>query len=183
MTRWNDMDLAEALSRNPGLRLSRSASQNPKGSHPALERPERAANAKEQGFSGQHKTKTDYKAQLVQQCEIAGLKLEPEFKFHPTRRFRVDWRVHMGMWEGKGKRPPSNELTFVPTRVLIDYEGGIFHKGRMGHDSIKGIKRDIEKHNLAQIEGYVMIRVTPDRIVSGEAFAWITDALKRKETS
>lgn len=110
-----------------------------------------------------HQPKTDYKAMLVQQCEVIGLKLEPEFQFHPTRKFRVDWRVHLGMWEGK--RPQHSETTFAPTRVLIDYEGGIFHKGRMGHDSVKGIKRDIEKHNLAQIEGYIMIRVTPDRIV------------------
>lgn len=162
MTRWSPADLATALSRNPGLRVNRS----PKPVKPIL--PSEGVkslqghpDAKEQGSSGQHRAKTDYKAMLVQQCEIAGLKLEPEFKFHPTRKFRADWLV-------------------AGSKVLIDYEGGIFHKGRMGHDSIKGIKRDIEKHNLAQIEGYVMIRVTPDRIVSGEAFAWIESAINKR---
>lgn len=165
MTRWEPKDLANALSRNPALRINRSQGQKEgKGSHSALKRPERAANVKEAGFSGQHSAKTDYKRILVQQCEIAGLKLEPEFRFHPERKFRADWLV-------------------VGSKVLIEYEGGLYSGGKRGHNSIAGIQRDIEKSNLAQILGFVVIRVTPKHVVSGEAFAWITDALKRKETS
>lgn len=60
MSRWSPADLAKALSRNPALRLNRSATQNPyKGSHPAPKRPERAANVKEVGFSKYRNQKTE----------------------------------------------------------------------------------------------------------------------------
>lgn len=163
MSRWSPADLAEALSRNPALRINRPQTPSkPILPSKGVKRPERAVNAKEAGFNGQHRVKTDYKAILVQQCEIAGLKLEPEFKFHPERKFRADWLI-------------------AGSNVLVEYEGGLFSSGKRGHSSISGIHRDCEKANLAQILGYTVIRVTPKHVVSGQAFAWIQDALQRKE--
>lgn len=107
------------------------------------------------------KTKPDYKADLVQQCKLVGLPpLEPEFYFARPRKFRADWRV---------KNLP----------VLIEYEGGIFMPGKAGHSSVSGIMRDIEKLNMAAIAGYIVIRVTPKHVVSGEALQWIEQAVER----
>jgi len=124
-----------------------------------------------------HRPRKDYKAELVQQCELLGLKMEPEFKFHPNRKFRADWRVHYGIWEGKRPKKINHH---VPSAVLVEYEGGLFSSGKRGHSSIAGIHRDIEKSNLAQIAGYIVIRVTPKHVISGEAVKWIMDALKRE---
>lgn len=127
--------------------------------------------------SGQHRPRKDYKAELVQQCELIGLKMEPEFKFLESRQFKADWRVHYGMWEGKR---PKKITHFMKSAVLVEYEGGIYSSGKRGHSSISGIQRDIEKGNLAQIAGWTVIRVTPKHVVSGEAVKWIMDALRRE---
>lgn len=124
-----------------------------------------------------HSPKIDYKAQLVQQCELLGLKLEPEFKFLENRQFRADWRVHYGMWEEKR---PKKIAHFIKSSVLVEYEGGIYSSGKRGHSSISGIQRDIEKSNLAQIAGWTVIRVAPKDVVSGVATNWIMDALRRE---
>lgn len=162
MSRWSPADLAEALSRNPRLRINRS--ERPvKAILPSegVKRPERAAIAQNGVSAKSHSPKADYKAVLVQQCEIAGLKLEPEFRFHPERKFRADWKVS-------------------GSKVLIEYEGGLYSGGKRGHSSIAGIQRDIEKSNLAQILGFIVIRVAPKHVMSGAAFNWIMDALRRK---
>lgn len=159
MSRWTPADLAEAMARNPALRLNRPERPvKPILPSEGVKRPERPVEAQNKVSAKSHSPKTDYKAMLVQQCEIAGLKLEPEFKFHPERKFRADWLV-------------------VGSQVLIEYEGGLYSGGKRGHNSIAGIQRDIEKANLAQILGYVVIRVAPKHVVSGQAFNWIADAL------
>lgn len=102
----------------------------------------------------------DYKAELVQILTLRGIQVEPEFKIFEKRRFRADWRV-------------------LATKVLIEYEGGIFHKGKQGHDSVKGILRDVEKGNLCAIAGWIVIRVCPNHIDSGEALAWVESAIEK----
>lgn len=105
-------------------------------------------------------SRRDYKADLVIQLETAGIRTVPEFHFTKPRKFRSDWKV-----EG------------LP--VLIEYDGGIFMAGKAGHSSVKGILRDIEKLNMAAIAGYIVIRVTPKHVVSGEALLWIERAVER----
>jgi len=65
---------------------------------------------------------------------------ELEYRFHPTRKFRFDfaWPEH---------------------RLALEVEGGIFT--RQAHGSIKGMLRDIEKYNLAQMNGWHVLRVIP----------------------
>jgi hypothetical protein len=72
-----------------------------------------------------------------------GYKVEPEFKFCPTRKFRADWKV------SKGNKS-----------VLVEYEGIYSAKSR--HTNFKGYAKDCEKYNLAQIEGYQILRYTAD---------------------
>lgn len=159
--RWDHADLAAALSQNPALRINRSGQPPPcLPSHKPSGPVKSPAIAQNSPSTEPHRPKTDYKAMLVQQCEVAGVKLEPEFKFHPERRFKADWKVNGHM-------------------VLVEYEGGLYSSGKRGHSSIAGIQRDIEKANLAQILGYIVIRVTPKHVVSGEAFRWIEGAITR----
>lgn len=175
-----DADLAEMLAKNPGLRIS---PQNHSVSRPESDPSHGAstvnlAKPASKAAKGQsHKPKVDYKAVLLQQCELVGLRMEPEFAFHPQRKFRADWRVHFGVWEGKR---PVKITCFVPSSVLVEYEGGLYLKGKRGHTSIAGIQRDIEKSNLAQILGYILIRVAPKDVVSGQAVEWIIAALNRQ---
>ena len=71
-------------------------------------------------------------------CEANKLKLETEFKFHPTRRWRFDYAI--------------------PTRKLaIEYNGGIFMR-KSGHSNVKGQSRDQEKMNQAQILGWKVLQ-------------------------
>ena len=102
-------------------------------------------------------SKKDYKAELVQQLNLVKIPLEPEFYFALPRKWRSDWRV-----------------TNLP--VLIEFEGGLFHSGKRGHSSVSGILRDIEKYNTATINGWIVVRVTPKHVVSGQALQWIEAA-------
>lgn len=102
--------------------------------------------------------KRDFKAELVQQLNLVGILIETEFRFHPVRKWRTDWHV-------------------VDTKILIEFEGGLFAKGKQGHSSINGIHRDIEKYNNAALLGYTVIRVTPKHVESGQALQWIEQAV------
>ena len=72
-------------------------------------------------------------------------------------------------------------------RVAMEVEGGIYGMGapcvtcgrrRAGaHSSGNNIKRDMEKYREANIAGILVIRVTPDEVESGEAFALVKRAL------
>jgi hypothetical protein len=113
-----------------------------------------------------HSPRRDYKSELIQQCELIGLRLEPEFKFHPERRFRADWLI-VG-YKGCDVRG---------RKVLVEFEGGLFSSGKRGHSSVAGILRDMSKANEAQILGFIVIRIAPSHVVSGEALTWIENAI------
>lgn len=74
-------------------------------------------------------------------AEMIGYKIEPEFKFCPTRRFKADWKV------SKGSKC-----------VLVEYEG--INSKTARHTSITGYTNDCEKYNIAQIHGYYVLRYT-----------------------
>jgi hypothetical protein len=183
MPRWSTEDLATAMAANEDLARRNSGAQSPFKPPKPIHRSgvgkqlDGALDAQIKGSGKAHKPRKDYKAELVQQCELIGLKMEPEFKFLLGRGFRADWRVHYGIWEGKR---PKKITHFIKSTVLVEYEGGIYSSGKRGHSSVSGIQRDIEKNNLAQIDGWTVIRVTPKHVVSGEAVMWIMDALKRE---
>jgi hypothetical protein len=100
---------------------------------------------------------------FIAQCRAAGLPVpDKEFVFDSTRSFRFDYA-----W-------PYN-------RIALEIEGGIFGRGKrcptckrpppMGHSSVKGILRDIEKYNLAVCNGWRLIRATSQMVESGAAVA------------
>lgn len=73
----------------------------------------------------------------------------PEYKFLINRKYRFDY---------------AN----INLKIAIEFEGGIFTKGR--HSRPLGYSSDCMKYNLAQLEGWIVLRFTcidkPDFIIS-----------------
>ena len=74
-------------------------------------------------------------------CALTILKIdhEREYKFLHDRRFRFD-------------------LAIPAHRIAIEFEGGIFRKGR--HTRGQGYANDVKKYNLAVKHGWKLHRVT-----------------------
>lgn len=86
----------------------------------------------------------------------------PEFKFHPTRKWLIDYA-----W--------PNESSDGVQGVALEIEGGAFRGP--GHRSVGVFLRNIEKYNEAAILGWILIRVTTDQVKSGECFGLVRRAL------
>lgn len=104
----------------------------------------------------------DYKAEFEQVLSYCGIEVETESRFAPPRRWRSDYRIRN-------------------TKILIEFEGGLFAKGKQGHSSVSGILRDIEKYNTAALLGFTVIRIAPNHIKSGQALLWVTEAVAMVE--
>ena len=106
------------------------------------------------------------KAYLKQNSRL--LKFEEEYIFHATRKWRIDcYFVYFKDNSGCSCR----QLI----KIGIEIEGGIYapkHKccpkckrpPPMGHNSVKGILRDMEKYNEAGLMGITIFRFTPEQI-------------------
>jgi hypothetical protein len=107
----------------------------------------------------QDRPKRDYKTEFEQQLALVGIQVEREFYFARPRKWRSDWRV-------------------TGSKLLVEYEGGLFMESGGAHKAVGNILRDIEKYNAAAIAGWTVIRVTPKFIPDGQALKWVEDALK-----
>ena len=72
-----------------------------------------------------------------------GPELEKEFRFHSTRKWRADF-------------------AHLPSRTLIEIEGGIYVNGR--HNRGAGFAADLEKYFEAALAGWRVIRLGPDEL-------------------
>jgi very-short-patch-repair endonuclease len=70
-----------------------------------------------------------------------GPPLEREVRFHASRRWRADF-------------------AHLPTRTLIEIEGGIFLPGGGRHNRGSGYAKDAEKYLEAVLAGWTVIRLT-----------------------
>ena len=87
---------------------------------------------------------------------------ERQFLYAAGRRLRADFVVWMI------PHTPSAFGSLGRRRVcLVEVQGGIF--SRQAHGSITGVLADITRLNLATINGWRMIRVTPEMIRDGRA--------------
>jgi hypothetical protein len=75
--------------------------------------------------------------------DLSGPPLEKELKFHPVRKWRSDF-AHM------------------PSRTLIEIEGGIFMNGR--HNRGAGFAADLEKYFTASLLGWRVVRLGPKEL-------------------
>lgn len=103
-----------------------------------------------------------YRASKAASCasgsRSAVLPLEKEFRFHPTRRWRADF-------------------AHLPSRTLVEVEGGIFIRGR--HNRAMGFLGDIEKYFEAALAGWRVLRST-ERELTTATVKRIFDFLPRE---
>ena len=74
---------------------------------------------------------------------LDGPPLEREFLFHPGRRWRADF-------------------AHLPSRTLIEVEGGIWIRGR--HNRAQGFLADIEKYFEAAMGGWRVLRLSEQEL-------------------
>ncbi len=88
-----------------------------------------------------------------------------EYKFHPKRRWRID-------------------ICWPEQKLALEIEGGTF-QSRGGHrGSISGYLKDMEKYNNLALEGFFLLRFTPQEMESCEAYDIIREWFrKHKENS
>jgi hypothetical protein len=85
-----------------------------------------------------------HKYPLAALCRVAGLPIPvAEFRFHPARRFRFDF-------------------AFPGHFVAVEIDGGVWSNGR--HTRGAGFIADQQKTNLAAVNGWRVLRYTPDRL-------------------
>jgi len=93
---------------------------------------------------------------LAQQLHLAGFPVaEREYKFHPKRKWRMDFA-----WP---------DIT-----LAVEVEGGIWNYGR--HNRPQGFIDDTEKYNAAANLGWTVLRFAGEQIRSGEALTQIEEA-------
>jgi very-short-patch-repair endonuclease len=82
---------------------------------------------------------------------------EREYRFDPKRRWRFDFAWPLGT-------------------VAMEVEGGSWVGG--AHTRGAHFEQDAEKYNEAALAGWLVLRVTPRQIDSGQAIEWIKRALQ-----
>jgi len=75
--------------------------------------------------------------------QLGGPDLEPEYRFHPVRKWRFDFAL------------PDK-------KIAIEIEGGIHTNGR--HNRAAGYSADCEKYNAAALAGWRVFRFTAPMI-------------------
>ena len=86
-----------------------------------------------------------------------GPALEREVRFHPSRKWRADF-------------------AHLPTRTLIEIEGGIFQKGGGRHNRGLGYAKDAEKYLEAAMADWTVLRLTERQLEIGfieRIVAWL----------
>lgn len=92
-------------------------------------------------------------------CRAVGLpEPEPEYRFHPTRKWRFDW-------------------AFVSAQIAVEQEGAVWTGGR--HTRGAGFLKDLEKYNTAAALGWRVLRGTPQQIADGSLLPLLEGMLRR----
>jgi very-short-patch-repair endonuclease len=92
-------------------------------------------------------SKLETKFLFLWRC-LDGPALEREYRFHPTRKWRSDF-------------------AHVPSRTLIEVEGGIFLRTGGRHSRGSGYAADAEKYLEATLAGWRVVRLT-ERQLTGD---------------
>lgn len=94
---------------------------------------------------------------LAWQMQAAGLVFASEYRFHETRKWRVDF-------------------AFEKQRVAVEVEGGVWTGGR--HTRGGGFEDDCTKYNALALAGWRLLRFTGAMVKSGVALSTIEQAIK-----
>lgn len=87
-------------------------------------------------------SRLEYRFQMLWEA-AEGPPLQREFRFHEKRKWRADF-------------------AYLPGRVLIEIEGGIWVNGR--HNRAAGFNADLEKYLEASLAGWRVFRFGADQI-------------------
>ena len=95
-------------------------------------------------------------------CQAHGLPIPVhEYVFCEGRKWRFDY-----CW-------PDFDLA-------LEVEGGAFTQGR--HTRWRGFLADMDKYNTAALEGWFVLRCTPDELQTGKVFELLARAMLPKDT-
>ena len=89
-----------------------------------------------------------------------------EYKFHPERKWRLDFLLYIWPRSVKDKHLSG---------IAIEIEGGIWTRGR--HTRGKGYQADLDKYNHATMMGYRVLRFSTDDVMHGRAKAFLAEHL------
>lgn len=89
----------------------------------------------------------------------------PEFYISTDKNYRLDYAI-----------PVNTKM--LSLKIAIEVNGGIWKKGDSGHSSGTGIKRDMDKSNLAQSLGWKIISVEPRELLTTKTLNLIRDYAK-----
>lgn len=103
------------------------------------------------------KLETDFAFQL----DALGVDYEREYPFIEGRKFRADFAI-------------------LPYRLLIEIQGGTW-VANTGHSSGRGLTRDYEKSNLANVNGWCYLQFTGADVETGAAINQVYEYINRKE--
>lgn len=100
---------------------------------------------------------------FIQLCKEFGLPEPiPEYKFHPTRKWRLDYYFERG-----------------GLKAALEVEGGVWTRGR--HTRGKGFMKDAEKYNALAVHGIFLMRTVPSKLHSMETINLLLDFFKQME--
>ena len=85
-----------------------------------------------------------------------------EYQFCPERKWRADYAL-------------------LDYKILIEQEGSVWNNGR--HTRGQGYINDAEKYSTAASMGFIVIRATPQDILSQRVLNLIKDSIKLRETA
>lgn len=106
--------------------------------------------------------------------------LEETLAFHLRAAKITGWEREVAVIPG---RRFKWDFVFAQERLLIECQGGTWGKAGKGgpsaHSGGVAANRDAEKLNLATLAGWRTLQVTTNHVRSGEALAWIQQALKQ----
>ncbi len=102
---------------------------------------------------------------LLEQMKAARLPApEPEYEFHPERKWRFDFA-----WPAR--------------KLAVEIEGGLYatklKDGKPGrHNRGKGMEEDMRKYNSASALGWTLLRFSTGMVKSGEALRQIAEVMR-----
>ena len=96
--------------------------------------------------------KNDYALFQKMLSKFLGCEVASEVLFCKGRKFRFDFAI-------------------LDKKIAIEIEGGVWSGGR--HTRGAGYSKDMEKYNLATLNGWRLLRYTPDQLNSLQTFEQI----------
>jgi hypothetical protein len=95
-----------------------------------------------------------------------GLRFEREYRFHPLRKWKLDYYLH-----------GTDAVDFDKGEYIgIEIQGG-FYRGKGGHNSINGMQRDMDKGNAATMLGIRLLHFSTADVLRGRAKAFLAQQL------